>query len=286
MRKKEYFCGWYFKCQSKEGSVALIPAVHITNGVQTCSIQFISDSGSRNVTFACGEHKKCQVYKNKPYAKIGRNLFSNKGIRLGLHTESLDVTGHLRFGRLSPIRYDIMGPFCLVPFMECRHHVSSMCHDVNGKLTVNGKVHHFENATGYIEGDRGYSFPKKYLWTHTFFENGSLMLSVAEIPLGRFHFTGVIGVVLLNGKEYRFATYLGARVMRLRDEEVIVRQGRLELRVTLLDQQPHPLKAPTGGAMIRTIHENIISHARYQFCRDKITLLDLETAKASFEWEY
>lgn len=286
MHEKEYFCGWYFKCQSEEESIALIPAVHMAEGVQTCSIQFICGNDSWNVSFPGTNCEECLVRRDKPYAKIGKSLFSDKGIRLDLHTESLDVTGWLRFGKASPIRYDIMGPFCFIPFMECRHSVSSMSHEVNGRLTVNGKIYRFKNALGYIEGDRGYSFPKRYLWTHTFFEGGSLMLSVAEIPLGTFHFIGVIGVVVVNGREYRLATYLGARVVRLRDGEVIVRQGKWILRVKLLDQRSHPLKAPTGGAMTRTIHENIVCQARYQFRKSRTILLDLETTKASFEWEY
>lgn len=51
------------------------------------------------------------------------------------------------------------------------------------------------------------------------------MLSIADIPFGAFRFTGVIGVVLLNGKEYRIATYLGATAVKITPEEIIVSQG-------------------------------------------------------------
>ena len=51
------------------------------------------------------------------------------------------------------------------------------------------------------------------------------MLSIADIPFGAFRFTGVIGVVLLNGKKYRIATYLGATAVKITPEEIIVRQG-------------------------------------------------------------
>ena len=40
--------------------------------------------------------------------------------------------------------------------------------------------------------------------------------------LGCFHFTGVIGVVLLHGKEYRLATYLGAKVIKIQPDEIII----------------------------------------------------------------
>ena len=51
------------------------------------------------------------------------------------------------------------------------------------------------------------------------------MLSIADILFGAFRFTGVIGVVLLKGKEYRIATYLGATAVKTTPEEIIVRQG-------------------------------------------------------------
>lgn len=102
-----------------------------------------------------------------------------------------------------------MRPFALVPFMECRHSVWSMYHSVSGNINLNGQKYLFKNDLGYWEGDCGHSFPKRYVWTQCFLPNGSLMLSVADIPLAGIQFTGIIGVVLWKGQEYRLATYLG-----------------------------------------------------------------------------
>ena len=82
------------------------------------------------------------------------------------------------------------------------------------------------------------------------------MLSIADIPLGSFHFTGVIGIVLLHGKECRLATYLGAKATDIRDGAVTIRQGRARLTARLLEPAAQPLRAPSGGAMVRTIHEH------------------------------
>lgn len=71
--------------------------------------------------------------------------------------------------------------------MQCRHSVFSMGHRVDGQLTINGQVYHFQNDMGYIEGDCGSSFPERYIWTQCSFPNGSLMLSVADIPLYGLH---------------------------------------------------------------------------------------------------
>ncbi|SFP25803.1 Tocopherol cyclase [Oscillibacter sp. PC13] len=283
MGNHEYFCGWYFKCQSQEESLALIPAVHTECGKQTSSLQLISSRESWNVPLSS---QSCQIRADRPYAKLGESVFSEYGIQLNLHTTSFSAVGSLQFSKHSPIRFDIMGPFCCVPFMECRHRVFSMQHEVNGSLQINGRIHRFENSIGYIEGDRGHSFPKQYLWTQCCFENGSLMLAAADIPLGPICFTGIIGVIHLGGREYRLATYLGAKVVSLKNREITIQQGDLRMTAALLDEQAHPLQAPVSGAMARTIRENIACHARYQLFKKDRMLLSMETQAASFEYEY
>lgn len=131
-----------------------------------------------------------------------------------------------------------------------------MGHRINGQLTINGQIYHFKNGMGYIEGDCGTSFPERYIWTQCSFPSGSLMLSVADIPLYVLHFTGIIGVVMLNGKEHRIATYLGARVQHIGRNTVTVRQGDYMLTAKLLAKNTHPLLAPNHGNMSRTIHES------------------------------
>ena len=179
-----------------------------------------------------------------------------------------------------------MGPFALVPFMECRHSVWSMRHTVTGNVRINGQEYSFQNALGYWEGDQGRSFPKKYIWTQCCFRDGALMLSVADIPMAGIHFTGVIGVVLWQGKEYRIATYLGARAVLVQNKMVRVTQGSLELEAWLLEASGQPLKAPSKGNMVRTIRESVSCRAFYRFRKKGRTLFAFETDRASFEFEY
>lgn len=147
------------------------------------------------------------AYREKPLSvKIGNCLFSEKGIVLDIQKGNIRLKGVLRFHDLSPLGYDIMGPFAFVPFMQCRHRVYSMTHGVKGQITVGDQTFTFRNGTGYIEGDMGCSFPKEYIWTQCGFKNGSLMLSVADIPFLCHPFTGIVGVILLGEKKYRLAT--------------------------------------------------------------------------------
>lgn len=161
-----------------------------------------------------------------------------------------------------------------------------MRHPVRGNVYINGQKYIFQNALGYWEGDRGRSFPEKYLWTQCFFSDGSLMLSVADIPMAGIHFKGIIGIVFWRGKEYRIATYLGARAVIIQSKMVRVTQGALQLEVRLPEESGHPLKAPSKGDMVRTIHESASCRAFYRFCKDSHTLFAFETDRASFEFEY
>lgn len=279
--KSGYFYGWYFKCQSDTQTLAVIPAVHRTGRKRTCSLQIITEERSWTVSFL-GE----AFQKRGGTIAIGKNRFGNRGIRLSVCAPGLKVKGKLAFGDLFPLRYDIMGPFSLVPFLECRHSIWSMKHKVWGNVSVNGKTFSFDGAQGYWEGDRGRSFPREYIWTQCSFPEGALMLSVADIPMGSFRFRGLIGVVLLDGREYRFATYLGAKIGEIGNGRVKVMQGCMELEAELLERNGKPLKAPAQGDMARTIRESAACKARYRFRKDNRTLLALESDRASFEYEW
>ena len=277
------FCGWYFKCQSDTQTLAIIPAVHRYGRTPSCSIQLIEKDASWNIPLA---QNGGYLHPYSPRAALGRSRFSPAGIHLDLHTADCQASGDLSFGPLSSIRFDIMGPFRYVPFLECRHSVASMHHPVSGKLKINQRDYLFSDGSiGYIEGDRGRSFPKQYVWTQCCAPNGSLMLSVAEIPLGPVSFTGVIAVVQTGGKEYRLASYLGAKAARIQAGEIVLRQGNLELSAVLKSHSPRPLYAPVSGKMVRTVRENLACHTHYRLTHGHNLIWELDSEQASFEYE-
>ena len=276
-----YFYGWYYRCQSDTQTLAIIPSVHKTKDGDHCAIQLIMDAEAFHVPFPYRDFRK-----DGSQIEIGSNRFGDEGIHLDIHTPELHAIGDLRFGPFSPLRYDIMGPFRYVPFMQCRHSVFSMKHTVHGEISINGIPYIFWDATGYMEGDRGHSFPKEYLWTQYSFPEGSLMLSVADIPFGPFRFTGIIGIVHLHGKEYRIATYLGAKPVRITPGKIFVRQGNFTLSIEPEAFSGHPLQAPVGGAMHRTIYEHPSCKVYYRFEINRKTLLELDAPNAAFEYEY
>lgn len=275
------FYGWYLKCQSDTQTLAVIPAIHQTRQKQSCSIQIITDDNAWTIPFSAD-----LFHRTKKNISIGENRFGEIGIHLAIHTSDLDAEGTLDFGSLSPLNYDIMGPFAFVPFMECRHSVWSMQHAVCGTVYLNEQEYSFTNGCGYWEGDQGRSFPKEYAWTQCCFPHGSLMLSVADIPIAGFHFTGIISNVLWQGKQYRLTTYLSAKAIQIQNKTIRIIQGDMELEARLLEETGHPLKAPTGGDMVRTIHESASCRAFYQFQKKGHVLFAFETNQASFEYEY
>lgn len=277
------FRGWYYKCRGGHGTLALIPAVHSCHGFISASIQVITEDGSWNVPI---QGTNFQLGKSRPYAALGKNVFSQRGIFLDIDTGEFKASGELSFSGLSPISYDIMGPFCCLPFMECRHSVVSMSHRIDGELSINGREYIFDNGRGYIEGDRGISFPKRYIWSQCLFDEESIMLSAADIPLGVLNFTGVIAVLLLRGKEYRLATYLGARAVKIADREIIIKQGPWQLKAKLLEDKSFGLQAPVCGEMRRIIRENLCCKAGYQFSYGEKVIMNLKSEQASFEYEY
>ena len=282
--RRSYFEGWYLKQQAGSDTVALIPAIHRDEaGRASASLQVITGAESFALPYA-GE--AFQAHPSRFAVRLGPNVFSETGCILDASSGPATVTGRLTYGPFLPPRSDIMGPFRFVPHMQCRHSVLSLFHTVRGALWINGRYYRFDGGPGYAEGDRGRSFPRRYIWTQGSWAGNCAMLSVAEIPYGLLRFTGCICSVLLNGREHRLATYLGARPERISGEAVTVAQGRLRLEAELLDGAPQPLRAPRSGAMSRTIHESAACRVRYRLTDGDRVLLDLTCPRASFENEW
>lgn len=296
----KYFYGWYYRCQGTEGTVAVIPSVSLSEEKASCSVQIITQKESLYQEFPISQFR---INRKKGVMQIGKSLFSRGGIRLDFVTdplmekqnsgqhheenagEKIRVRGCLRFGPFSKPRYDIMGPFALLSAMECRHAVYSMRHTVNGELKLNGDRIRFCNGAGYMEGDSGVSFPDRYIWTQHFLPEGSVMLAAASVPLAGIRFTGTVAFFLINGREYRFATYLGARVNRMNSRELLICQGPYRLRVRFSGLEGNMLKAPDGGRMIRQVREDVSCGVEYTLLRGNRVLFRTKTGRAAAEYD-
>lgn len=273
---KIYFEGWYYKHQSLNTTLAVIPG-----RAKDCAfIQVITDACSYHIPYPLTQYKR-----EKDSLLVGSNVFSASGIHLDIQTQKLTLNGELHYQNLVPIRSDIMGPFRFFP-MECRHGVISMRHTLSGLVEMNGQTHNFSGGVGYIESDCGRSFPKNYMWVQAndFNRDCSIMASVASIPVLGLHFCGCICVIWLEGREYRLATYHGVKVIDCEPDFLSLRQGRYQLDIRINKNEGRALKAPMCGYMDRTIRETAACAAHFRFSCGKTILFEEESARTSHEY--
>jgi len=279
-----YFEGWYFKCQTKDGiSVAFIPAMHVSkDGCRSASLQVITQDYSRYLEYPISS---LSAERDVLDIVLAGNSFSEAGIRIHIEENEFSLRGEINFGAFDFIKSDIMGPFSLFSGLECAHSVFSMSHSLEGYLKLGDRLYDFSGGLGYIEGDRGRSFPASYLWTQCLWDDYSLMLSIANVSLIPILFTGCICVIKYRGKEYRLATYRGAKILHWSRTGAIIKQGKYQLEVRLLTENSSDLRAPRTGEMNRTIRESISSTVHYRFlCNGKV-IFDCVANHASYEYD-
>ena len=281
---KGYFEGWYFKHQSHNQTISFIPGMHIPKeGKPFAFIQIVTNQKSYFIKYP---YKDFYANKELLFIKIGSNVFSRNGIAININTPKLRLSGKVYYGKLTPIAYDIMGPFALIPNMECNHGIISLRHSLYGNFSINDTFINVKNVIGYIEKDWGISFPKSYTWLHCndFKDKTSIVVSTAHIPFYNFSFQGLIAIVYYKEKEYRFATYNGGKVIYATKHQLIIKKGPYALKVTIAKGKSHPLQAPTLGDMSRIIHERPSCPAVFEFFIGYKKVFIKYSENASFEY--
>ena len=276
----ELFKGLYFRLVKGDTALALIPSVHSGKDEDSIILQAVTPFGSLQARLPQGgfyEGGGCPVLVS------GRNYFGPRGIVMDFESDMLSIKGRVDFGGLQPLSYDIMGPLKYLP-LPCRHSVYSMDTGLSGSLAINGREFDFTGGRGYIEGDRGSSFPKKYIWSQSHFEGGSLMMAAASLPAG---IRGVTAAVMAGGKEYRLASYLGASAAVLPDGGLLIKQGD---SILSLKPQSDPayasLSAPRKGVMDGSVRESVALKADYEFIWKGKRVFAFQSPCAAYENEY
>ncbi|MCL2884481.1 MAG: hypothetical protein FWF49_03220 [Oscillospiraceae bacterium] len=275
---KPYFEGWYHKLQKGGDAVAFIQGV----AADGAFIQVISRDGSRRFSYPKEAYRR---YGDTVI--VGRSVFSPWGMRLRVND---GLWGDVAYGNSTTTRGGIMGPLRWLP-LECRHGVVSLRHVLDGGLHMDGRAVDFTGGAGYIESDRGVSFPHSYFWVSCsdLPGGGAVMAAVADVPVGPLSFRGCVAAVAAAGggaqeRQYRLATYSGARIERCDARGIRLRQGRRVLEVGLLPWRGHPLAAPAGGEMRRTITECIACRGRVRFTDGERVTIDAVSKNISVEY--
>lgn len=267
-KNKNYFEGWYFKNTNSENGISFIPGINIEGKNKKAFIQVITKDSSYFVNYDIDNFQ----FNSNPFCiNIANNYFSKNYIHIDIKdkTQNLNIYGDIKYtndknintNNLNP---NIMGPFSYMPFMECNHAILTMQNRANGSISINNNKIDFKNDIGYIEKDWGCSFPKTYIWCqgNNFLNpNVSFMLSIANIPFKVFKFRGIICVLIIDDKEYRFATYNNTKLVEYEINEnslsITLKKGEYCLNIKSKYDEGHKLAAPVKGKMEKDILESI-----------------------------
>ena len=262
--KKNRFFGKYYKFISDDSSFSF--AVIISTANEGDMLQVITP------------HKAFLINNTKSVSVKGSM------ITFDINQDDLVMKGELTLGELHPLKKIVMGPFTYLP-MECRHEIYSMWHTLRGMLLINDKEVSFNKGRGYIEGDSGTNFPKKYVWYNSVTSEATATFALASIPLfGLIHFTGILCFIKTKEKEYYLSTYNGAKLRKISEEEIIISKGKYSFVLKMNDKEGHLLKAPVKGNMDRYIKENLNTLTTYTLMKKDETLIQVEDPLSSLEY--
>src|SRR6056297_403437 len=269
-KKNNYFEGWYFKNVSASGKHcwSFIPGVSLNGDDTHAFVQAIN--GKTGDSWYFRYPLESFSFSSTSFTiKIDQNTFSDRGLYLDIDQNEQTFKGNIEFKNIVGYpatlqRPGIMGWYRYAPFMECYHGVVSLHHEITGSLNHNGTNLDFHDGSGYIEKNWGSSMPSAWVWIQTNHFNKaktSFMFSVARIPWIGKTFTGFLGFFLYKNKVITFATYTGARLVKLENEKNKVTLEIQEKKHRILlegeNNSNGPLNAPTLGKMDRVIHESI-----------------------------
>lgn len=291
-RTRRFFEGWYLKCVSADlqHRWAFIPGLFL--GMEGGGESFVQvlDGATHRSWFHSFPLSDFRAREDGFQVEVGPNRFDATGLTLELPDSA--IRGKLEFNKgkgltgwpVTKTSPGIMGPFGLIPFMECSHGLVSFTHELSGTLEIEGKAVSFDGGLGYIEKDWGAAFPSAYVWmqsNHFARPRVCLSASIAIIPtmpsgglasaldavtkrlVGQpaSSFRGFIVGLWLDGELHTFATWAGSRTEKLAIDDSHVtwtlrnRTSRLELRTERV--AGGLLHAPVRTEMHRRVVESI-----------------------------
>ncbi|WP_303869885.1 tocopherol cyclase family protein [Acetobacterium wieringae] len=273
-KKRRYFEGWYFKCISadRKHAIAIIPGMAIDpQGNRQAFIQVIN-AVTGKTWYHHFPYPEFKARTDRFDVEIENNSFNAQGLSLNIDTAEGSIKGRLTFHNSHPFPKGfknpaIMGPFGIVPLMECYHAIIHLYHEIKGEIELDGELLDFSRGVGYIEKDYGRSFPKTYLWLQaSHFEGGdaSFVFSRANIPFLGMEFPGFFAYFTdFSGITRRFATYNFSRLEKWEVDttkgtcagELEGPNGALAFKAQMAGGGR--LRAPVDGLMDREIVESI-----------------------------
>ncbi|MEO1815734.1 MAG: tocopherol cyclase family protein [Acetobacterium sp.] len=300
-KKRRYFEGWYFKCISadRKHAIAIIPGMAIDPQGQKHAFIQVINAVSGKTWYHHFPYSQFNARSDKFDLQIENNGFNDQGLSLNVVTAEGSIKGRLTFNNIHPFpsgrkNPGIMGPFGIIPFMECYHAIIHLYHEIAGVIELDGEIHDFNGGVGYIEKDYGRSFPKTYLWlqaSHFETRNASFVFSRANIPFLGLEFPGFFAYFTdFNGISRRFATYNHSRLVKWKvDQAKGTCAGELEGPDGVLTFKARMdgggrLRAPVDGLMDREIIESITAEVWVRLADQRgMVLFESSSSEAGME---
>ncbi len=233
-----YYERWYFKQTAwgplsgkagrKERAIIFLPGVSYAPDGNRAFIQtFDGASGaSRCFLFPISEFS---LRENPFEIRIGDNRFSLAGINLDLVDEQGHLGAAIQYGKATPPRRlpwspGVLGLNAFSRRMGSHYEIASLDHSTEGFAWIKDDAAVgppdpiiFNGGRGYIAKSWGSAMPEARLWLQAndfdrTLGDGSFALSLARIKVGRLTVNGLVCLLLIDGKEYRFTSRTGARV--------------------------------------------------------------------------
>lgn len=272
LKKKNYFEGWYYKHVSRDLQhvLSIIPGVSLNDTDSHAFIQILNGATGESdyIRYPLSDFS---WKRDRLFIKLGKSCFTDSYITLDINKPDLVIKGKIKYEKItkypsSIISPGIMGWYSFVPFMECRHGIVSVTHELTGTICLNQSHINFSKGKGYIEKDWGTSFPECWIWiqANNFHDhNTSFSFSVAKIPWrGRF-FMGFIAYLYYQRKFYLFSTYNNSEIKEISHTGnsvfIVISNKKNSLNIRSTKSKTGVLKAPVEGHMTGTIRESIDS---------------------------
>lgn len=293
LSKRKYFEGWYYKMVSADESkaIAIIPGIALFDSNDRHAFIQVFNGIDHTASYHRFPIEDFIADKKELEIRIGQNYFSKKNIHLDLP----EIKGEIKFSNLiTPVSTvlspGVMGWFSYVPFMQCKHGVVSLHHDLNGETSGNFGLTNWDNGIGYIEKDWGISFPKSWIWMHSNHfdsqKSASIMASVAHIPwMGKF-FPGFIVILAFNNIEYRFATYNQSMMKCLVSEDLVsleFKRKEYHLFIRAYKGETAVLQMPVKGQMTGKMSESLCARLEIRLLRSDIEILSSRGTTAGLD---
>ncbi len=298
---KTYFEGWYYKQVdvTRTHTISFIPSVSFTRGERSAFLQVIYHNGDHLIT----DIVKCDISKfsaasDRFFVTLDKSTFSDRALSINFGGETLIIEGKIDFSGFTRLNYSVLNPnimgfFSYMPFLTCKHGVLSMNHSLSGTLNINGQAISFDDGLGYVEKDWGSSFPEKYIWiqcNHFSTANTSLFFSFASTPILFMKLSGFVCNLLFENKQYRFATYTGAKLDFKNEHdkvEIALKDKNYILKIVAFSKASTELFAPFNGAMSRKIKESLKGNIKIALINKKTNQMIYcdESSHVSIEME-